>query len=128
MLTLQIVRIMDTLWKQAGLDLKWVTASNEVDSWATALTDLISPPHRMVPYGCLSTGDQVGMIEVVLEATTIAKIQKKKGARGAFDKKLLFNWLKVSDFGLAVECDWLVAVARGNSHPYCLTYHIAIQC
>ena len=34
------------------------------------------------------------MIEVVLSATTIAKIQKKKGARGAFDKKLLLQWLR----------------------------------
>ena len=34
------------------------------------------------------------MIEVVLSSSTIAKIQKKKGARGAFDKKLLLQWLK----------------------------------
>lgn len=48
----------------------------------------------MNPYGCLSTGHQVGMIEVVLNSTTIAKIQKKaRGARGAFDKKLLYQWL-----------------------------------
>ena len=39
-------------------------------------------------------GDQVGMIEVVLNTSTIAKIQKKKGAKGAFDKKLLYQWLK----------------------------------
>ena len=50
--------------------------------------------YRMNPYGCLSTGNQVGMIEVVLNSTTIAKIQKKaRGARGAFDKKLLYQWL-----------------------------------
>ena len=49
---------------------------------------------RMNPYGCLSTGDQVGMIEVVLNSSTIAKIQKKKGAKGAFDKKILYQWLK----------------------------------
>ena len=48
----------------------------------------------MTPYGCLSTGDQVGLIEVVLSSSTIAKIQKKKGAKGAFDKKLLYHWLK----------------------------------
>ena len=70
MLTLQIMGIMDSQWKQAGLDL------------------------RMNPYGCLSTGAQVGMIEVVLNSSTIAKIQKKKGARGAFDRKLLYQWLK----------------------------------
>lgn len=50
---------------------------------------------RMNPYACLSMGDQVGLIEVVLNSDTIAKIQKKQsGARGAFDKKLLYSWLK----------------------------------
>lgn len=40
MLTLQIISIMDMLWKADGLDL------------------------RMIPYGCLATGSQSGMIEV----------------------------------------------------------------
>ena len=50
----------------------------------------------MIPYGCLSTGNQVGLIEVILNASTIAKIQKKsrRGARGAFDKKVLLQWLR----------------------------------
>lgn len=51
-------------------------------------------PCRMNPYGCLSTGDQVGMIEVVLNASTIAKVQKKRGAKGALDKKIMYQWLK----------------------------------
>ena len=52
-------------------------------------------PRRMIPYGCLSTGNQVGLIEVILNASTIAKIQKKSGgARGAFDKKVLLAWLR----------------------------------
>jgi len=50
----------------------------------------------MIPYGCLSTGDQIGMIEVVLNSYTVAKIQKEKGggARGAFDKTTLYQYLK----------------------------------
>ena len=53
------------------------------------------PFPRMSPYGCLSTGCQMGMIEVVLSASTIAKIQKKsKGAKGAFNRKILYQWLK----------------------------------
>lgn len=49
----------------------------------------------MTPYGCLSTGDQVGLIEVILNSSTIAKIQKKsRGARGAFDRTLLLKWLR----------------------------------
>lgn len=52
----------------------------------------------MNPYLCLSTGNQVGMIEVVLDSSTIAKIQKKaKGAKGAFDRRLLYQWLKVQN-------------------------------
>ena len=31
---------------------------------------------------------------MVLKTSTIAKIQKKKGHMGAFDKKILFQWLK----------------------------------
>ena len=50
----------------------------------------------MIPYGCLSTGDQIGMIEVVLNANTVAKIQKEKGggAKGAFDKTTLYQFLR----------------------------------
>ena len=59
MLTLQMLRIMDKLWKREGLDL------------------------RMNPYGCISTENRVGMIEVVLNAETIANIQKEKGTFSA---------------------------------------------
>ena len=73
MLTLQMIRIMDRLWKNAGLDL------------------------RMNPYGCISMGDRLGLIEVVLSADTIANIQKEKGtfsATSAFKKGSLLAWLK----------------------------------
>ena len=37
----------------------------------------------------------MGLIEVILNSSTIAKIQKKsRGARGAFDKTLLLKWLR----------------------------------
>lgn len=73
MLTLQMIRIMDRLWKNEGLDL------------------------RMNPYGCISTDNRVGLIEVVLNAETIANIQKEKGmfsATSAFRKGSLLAWLK----------------------------------
>lgn len=73
MLTLQMLRIMDKLWKREGLDL------------------------RMNPYGCISTENRVGMIEVVLNAETIANIQKEKGtfsATAAFRRGSLLAWLK----------------------------------
>ena len=52
--------------------------------------------HRLIPYGCLSTGVQVGLIEVVLESQTVANIQKTVGgsARAAFNKKCLYQFLQ----------------------------------
>lgn len=51
---------------------------------------------RMNPYGCISTDNRVGLIEVVLNAETIANIQKEKGmfsATSAFRKgSLLGNY------------------------------------
>lgn len=72
MLTLQMIRIMDKMWKDEGLDL------------------------RMTPYRCISTDYKVGLIEVVLNANTIANIQKEKGsgAWGAFKKESLLEWLR----------------------------------
>lgn len=54
MLTLQMFKIMDKLWKEEGLDF------------------------RMNLYNCISTDHKTGMIEVVLNAETIANIQKEK--------------------------------------------------
>uniref|UniRef100_A0ABD2XJG3 phosphatidylinositol 3-kinase n=1 Tax=Trichogramma kaykai TaxID=54128 RepID=A0ABD2XJG3_9HYME len=80
MLTLQMLRIMDKLWKKEGLDL------------------------RMNPYRCISTDNKVGLIEVVLNADTIANIQKEKGtfsATSAFRRGSLLAWLKGHNRGEA---------------------------
>lgn len=48
----------------------------------------------MNPYGCISTDHRVGLIEVVLNAETIANIQKDKGmlsATSAFEKGSLLG-------------------------------------
>lgn len=73
MLTLQMIQLMETLWKREGLDL------------------------RMIPYGCLSTGNKMGLIEVVENSDTIANIQRNNSnsaATAAFNKDALLNWLK----------------------------------
>lgn len=57
---------------------------------------------RMTPYGCLSTGDHTGLIEVVLHSDTIANIQLNKSnmaATAAFNKDALLNWLKSKNPG-----------------------------
>uniref|UniRef100_A0A672KQI8 Phosphatidylinositol-4,5-bisphosphate 3-kinase catalytic subunit alpha n=1 Tax=Sinocyclocheilus grahami TaxID=75366 RepID=A0A672KQI8_SINGR len=77
MLTLQIIRIMENIWQNQGLDL------------------------RMLPYGCLSIGDCVGLIEVVRSSHTIMQIQCKGGLKGAlqFNSSTLHQWLKDKNKG-----------------------------
>lgn len=69
MLTLQIIKIIDTIWLDSGLDFK------------------------MKPYKVIATDDQVGMIEVVLDSLNISEIHDKIGAFGAFDEKALIDYL-----------------------------------
>jgi phosphatidylinositol-4,5-bisphosphate 3-kinase catalytic subunit alpha/beta/delta len=72
MLTLQMLRIMDRIWKSNGKDF------------------------RLNTYSCISMEQRLGMIEVVLNAETIANIQKTRGlsVASAFKKGSLFQWLK----------------------------------
>lgn len=72
MLTLQVITVIDAIWRSEGLDLK------------------------MLPYTCLATGKQVGMIEVVREARTIMKVQRSLGLRAAFQvgSRELHRWFE----------------------------------
>jgi len=83
--TLQMMGIMDKLWKRHGVDL------------------------RLSLYGVVSTGQDQGFIEIVKNAKTTASIQKEAGgAKKAFSKSPLTNWLKkhnsnARQFACAVE-------------------------
>ncbi|XP_014210084.1 phosphatidylinositol 4,5-bisphosphate 3-kinase catalytic subunit delta isoform [Copidosoma floridanum] len=73
MLTLQMLCIMEKLWQKEDLDF------------------------RLITYRCISTDNRVGLIEVVLNAETIANIQKEKmffTPTAAFKRGLLLAWLK----------------------------------
>jgi hypothetical protein len=71
LLTLQMLKSMDQMWKSEGLDL------------------------HMQPYGCICLGDMIGMIEIVLNADTIANITAARGgASAAFQADPLMLWLK----------------------------------
>jgi phosphatidylinositol-4,5-bisphosphate 3-kinase len=68
-LTLQVLNIMNLLWKREGLNL------------------------CLSPYGCVCTGDELGMLEVVTNSQTLAGIiqdnhsgekGKKKKLKGAY--------------------------------------------
>lgn len=71
--------------------------SPPVDVWPLPLR-LLS---RMLPYGCLSIGDCVGLIEVVRNSHTIMQIQCKGGLKGAlqFNSHTLHQWLKDKNKG-----------------------------
>ncbi|MFT7814039.1 phosphatidylinositol 4-phosphate 3-kinase C2 domain-containing subunit beta isoform X2 [Arapaima gigas] len=70
MLTLQIIRIMNKIWIQEGLDM------------------------RMVNFSCFSTGRGRGMVEMIPNAETLRKIQVEHGVTGSFKDRPLADWLQ----------------------------------
>eukprot|EP01119_Soliformovum_irregulare_P018730 TRINITY_DN5798_c0_g1_i3.p1 TRINITY_DN5798_c0_g1~~TRINITY_DN5798_c0_g1_i3.p1 ORF type:complete len:941 (+),score=280.55 TRINITY_DN5798_c0_g1_i3:461-3283(+) len=81
MLTMQMFRIMDTEWKNNGIEL------------------------GMSPYGCLATGDQEGILEIVPNSKTISGIQKELGVNAVFKETSLANWLMENNpFILQEQC------------------------
>lgn len=70
MLTLQIIRIMNKIWVQEGLDM------------------------RMVIFRCFSTGRGRGMVEMIPSAETLRKIQVEHGVTGSFKDRPLADWLQ----------------------------------
>ncbi|XP_075066930.1 phosphatidylinositol 3-kinase C2 domain-containing subunit gamma [Mixophyes fleayi] len=68
MLVLQLVDLMDTIWLHEGLDL------------------------RMITYKCLSTGRKQGLIQMVPDSTTLAKIQNKTGIFGPLKDTSMKKW------------------------------------
>uniref|UniRef100_A0A3Q2GLF0 Phosphatidylinositol 4,5-bisphosphate 3-kinase catalytic subunit gamma isoform-like n=1 Tax=Cyprinodon variegatus TaxID=28743 RepID=A0A3Q2GLF0_CYPVA len=73
MLTLlpQTLVVMESIWQEKSLDL------------------------NLIPYGCISTGHNIGMIEIVRNAATIAAVQRSLGGTTAtFRNDALFEWLR----------------------------------
>ncbi|TMS19161.1 Phosphatidylinositol 4-phosphate 3-kinase C2 domain-containing subunit beta [Larimichthys crocea] len=70
MLTLQVIRVMNKIWIQEGLDM------------------------RMVIFKCFSTGRGRGMVEMIPQADTLRKIQVEHGVTGSFKDRPLADWLQ----------------------------------
>ncbi|KAF0701277.1 Aste57867_8206 [Aphanomyces stellatus] len=69
-LTLQLIRLMDEMWRDDGKDL------------------------AMEPYKCVSTGPMTGIVQVVLQSVTTAAIHKRGGGViGAFDDTSFASWI-----------------------------------
>lgn len=70
-LTLQMIALMDDLWKREGIDLK------------------------LKPYACMAIGDDNGLIEVVKNANTTSNINiELGGVRAVYSDATLVKWLK----------------------------------
>ena len=72
MLALQVIKLMDRIWEDDGLDM------------------------CLTLYKCIALGPAVGMIEVVPNCTTMADIQKLMGGgvTSAFKEKTIAEWLR----------------------------------
>ncbi|XP_038141577.1 phosphatidylinositol 4,5-bisphosphate 3-kinase catalytic subunit gamma isoform [Cyprinodon tularosa] len=71
MLVIQTLVVMESIWQEKSLDL------------------------NLIPYGCISTGHNIGMIEIVRNAATIAAVQRSLGGTTAtFRNDALFEWLR----------------------------------
>ena len=84
-LTLQLLSVMDMMWKEAGMDL------------------------CMSPYGCVSMGDEVGLIEIVPRAKTVSSIiaESAKGTSSA-----LLRSFKAAFSSENSVLDWIVVQAN----------------
>mmetsp|Transcript_17506 Transcript_17506/g.30852 ORF Transcript_17506/g.30852 Transcript_17506/m.30852 type:complete len:399 (-) Transcript_17506:1326-2522(-) len=97
-MTLQMLRIMDQIWLAEDLDL------------------------NMTLYRCISTGDELGMLEIVSNADTIANIQKQHGKLGALSSRSLYMWLQ--DCNPGQQFDRVVSNFVHSCAGYCVATYV----
>lgn len=71
--TLQLIRLMDEMWRDEGLDL------------------------AMEPYKCVATSPMTGILEIVPNSVTTADVHKRVGVLGAFKDPSFSDWIKANN-------------------------------
>ncbi|KAL5252680.1 hypothetical protein ACHWQZ_G015451 [Mnemiopsis leidyi] len=95
-LTLQTIGLMDELWQNENMDLK------------------------LSVYGCMATGENMGLISPVQDSVTLAKIQRAGGRTGAFNTDILYKWLQSMN-----KTDAAMENAISNFTKSCAGYCVA---
>mmetsp|Transcript_31133 Transcript_31133/g.42803 ORF Transcript_31133/g.42803 Transcript_31133/m.42803 type:complete len:301 (+) Transcript_31133:155-1057(+) len=98
-LTLQIIRIMDLLWKEEGADL------------------------FVIPYRVVATGSNAGMIEAVPDSRTTADIHRMGGgALGALKEEVVLSYLK--DYNSKEKLTLAQRVFTVSCATYCVISYV----
>ncbi|RHY34531.1 hypothetical protein DYB32_000888 [Aphanomyces invadans] len=102
-LVLQLIRVMDDMWRETGKDL------------------------GMEPYRCVATGPNTGLVQVVPHAATTAAIQRRgssmRGILGAFNLECFSHWIEqhnTTPKALKAAKDLFLRSCAG----YCVATHI----
>ena len=99
MVTIQMLKLMESMWQQSALDL------------------------YMMPYGCIRTGKNCGMIEFV-DAMTLADIMLEHGGvTGVFRADLLKEWLSQQNT-YKVDLDRALQLFTMTCAGYCVATYV----
>jgi phosphatidylinositol kinase/protein kinase (PI-3 family) len=72
-LTLQLIRLMDEMWRDEGLDL------------------------AMEPYKCVATSPMTGILQMVPNSVTTADVHKRGGIMGSFKDPIFLEWIQANN-------------------------------
>ncbi|KAE9348851.1 Phosphatidylinositol 3-kinase 2 [Phytophthora fragariae] len=72
-LTLQLIRLMDEMWREEGLDL------------------------AMEPYKCVATSPMTGILQIVPNSVTTADVHKRGGILGSFKDPIFAEWIHANN-------------------------------
>ncbi|KAL3667463.1 hypothetical protein V7S43_007685 [Phytophthora oleae] len=72
-LTLQLIRLMDEMWREEGLDL------------------------AMEPYKCVATSPMTGILQIVPNSVTTADVHKRGGIMGSFHDPIFAEWIHANN-------------------------------